>query len=150
MVRAKRASGEEEIRVRVRENTAADCWIAEDRKAEGDCLRSRNRQAAGLSLQMEDHLNTMGYSDREEARILEVFSRGLLSEFPNPDRRGCPPSKELPVTRCRYRRQRRGLITWAPAAHVTVITLTFKRPIGRVFTGPGSRSRREYCFRFLL
>jgi hypothetical protein len=44
---------------------------------------------------MEDHLNTMGYSDREEARILEVFSRGLLSEFPNPDRRGCPPSGVL-------------------------------------------------------
>lgn len=58
-------------------------------------MRSRNRQAAGLSLQMEDHLNTMGYSDREEARILEVFSRGLLREFPNPDRHGCPPSEVL-------------------------------------------------------
>ena len=44
---------------------------------------------------MEDHLNTMGYSDREEARILEVFSRGLLIEFPNPDRQGCPPSEVL-------------------------------------------------------
>jgi hypothetical protein len=37
----------------------------------------------------------MGYSDREEARILEVFSRGLLREFPNPDRQGCPPSEVL-------------------------------------------------------
>jgi hypothetical protein len=44
---------------------------------------------------MEDHLNTMGYSDREEARILEVFNRGLLKEFPNPDRHGCPPSGVL-------------------------------------------------------
>ena len=44
---------------------------------------------------MENHLNTMGYSDREEARILEVFSRGLLREFPNPDRQGCPPSEVL-------------------------------------------------------
>jgi len=44
---------------------------------------------------MEDHLNTMGYSDRQEARILEVFSRGLLREFPNPDRQGCPPSQVL-------------------------------------------------------
>ena len=95
MVRGKRASGEEEIRVWVRENAAADCWIAEDRKAEGDCLRSRNRQAAGLSLQMEDHLNTMGYSDREEDRILAVFSRGLLRESPNPSRKGCPPSDVL-------------------------------------------------------
>jgi hypothetical protein len=44
---------------------------------------------------MEDHLNAMGYSDEEEARILEVFSRGLLREFPNPDRQGCPPSEVL-------------------------------------------------------
>ena len=44
---------------------------------------------------MEDHLNTMGHSDREEERILEVFSRGLLREFPNPDRRGCPPCEVL-------------------------------------------------------
>jgi len=44
---------------------------------------------------MEDHLNTMGYSDREEARSLEVFSRGLLREFPNPGRKGCPPSEVL-------------------------------------------------------
>jgi hypothetical protein len=44
---------------------------------------------------MKDHLNTMGYSDRAEARILEVFSRGLLREFPNPGRQGCPPSEVL-------------------------------------------------------
>ena len=44
---------------------------------------------------MEDHLNTMGCSDREEARILEVFNRGLLREFPNPDRQGCPLSEVL-------------------------------------------------------
>lgn len=37
----------------------------------------------------------MGYSDREEERILEVLSRGLLREFPNPDRQGCPPCEVL-------------------------------------------------------
>ena len=44
---------------------------------------------------MEDHLNTMANWDKEEERILEVFSRGLLREFPNPDRQGCPPSEIL-------------------------------------------------------
>jgi hypothetical protein len=44
---------------------------------------------------MEDHLNRMGYTDREEERILEVLGRGLLREFPNPSRTGCPPSGVL-------------------------------------------------------
>jgi hypothetical protein len=44
---------------------------------------------------MEDHLNEMGHSDREEARILGMLGRGLLKEFPNPDRQGCPPSEVL-------------------------------------------------------
>src|SRR3974377_943696 len=39
---------------------------------------------------MEDQLNALGYSDREEQRILEVLGRGLLREFPNPTRTGCP------------------------------------------------------------
>jgi hypothetical protein len=37
----------------------------------------------------------MEYSDREEERILEVLGRGLLTEFPNPTRMGCPPSRVL-------------------------------------------------------
>lgn len=37
----------------------------------------------------------MGYSDREEKRILEVLGRGLLREFSNPTRTGCPPSDVL-------------------------------------------------------
>jgi hypothetical protein len=37
----------------------------------------------------------MEYSDSKEARILEVLGRGLLKEFPNPTRRGCPPAKVL-------------------------------------------------------
>ena len=37
----------------------------------------------------------MEYSDREEARILEVLGRGLLREFPNPSRTGCPSSDVL-------------------------------------------------------
>lgn len=44
---------------------------------------------------MEDQLNAMGYSDREEERILEALGGGLLREFPNPDRKGCPPSDVL-------------------------------------------------------
>ena len=44
---------------------------------------------------MQDQPNTMGYSDREEERILEVLGRGLLTEFPNPDRKECPPSDVL-------------------------------------------------------
>jgi hypothetical protein len=44
---------------------------------------------------LEDHLNVMGYSDREEERILEVLGRGLLTEFPNPARTGCPSSDVL-------------------------------------------------------
>ena len=44
---------------------------------------------------MEDYLNAMRYSEREEERILEMLGRGLLGEFPNPAREGCPPSDVL-------------------------------------------------------
>jgi len=40
-------------------------------------------------------LNAKGYSDRDEKRILDVLGRGLLKEFPNPDRVGCPGSDVL-------------------------------------------------------
>ena len=40
-------------------------------------------------------MNRMGYTDQEEERILEVLGRGLLREFPNPSRAGCPPSDVL-------------------------------------------------------
>jgi hypothetical protein len=49
----------------------------------------------GLNFQKEDHLNAMGYSDRKEERILEVLGRGLLTEFPDPTRTGCPSSDVL-------------------------------------------------------
>jgi len=35
-------------------------------------------------------LNAKGYSERDEKRILDVLGRGLLKEFPNPERTGCP------------------------------------------------------------
>jgi hypothetical protein len=35
-------------------------------------------------------LNAKGYSVREEQRLLDALGRGLLKEFPNPERRGCP------------------------------------------------------------
>lgn len=35
-------------------------------------------------------MNAKGYSAREEQRLLDALGRGLLKEFPNPDRSGCP------------------------------------------------------------
>jgi hypothetical protein len=46
-------------------------------------------------LQRESDLNAKGYSEREEKRILDALGRGLLKEFPNPDRAGCPGSDVL-------------------------------------------------------
>ena len=40
-------------------------------------------------------LNAKGYSERDEKRILDALGRGLLKEFPNPDRAGCPGSDVL-------------------------------------------------------
>ena len=40
-------------------------------------------------------LNAKGYSEKNEKRILDAFNRGLLKEFPNPDRVGCPGSHLL-------------------------------------------------------
>ena len=39
---------------------------------------------------MEVDLDAKGYSARDEKRILDVLGRGLLKEFPNPSRTGCP------------------------------------------------------------
>src|SRR5712692_456027 len=44
---------------------------------------------------MESDLNAKGYSERDEKRILDALGRGLLKEFPNPDRAGCPGSDVL-------------------------------------------------------
>jgi hypothetical protein len=46
-------------------------------------------------LQRESDLNTKRYSERDEKRILDALGRGLLKEFPNPDRAGCPSSDVL-------------------------------------------------------
>lgn len=35
-------------------------------------------------------LKGQGYSERDEKRILNALGRGLLNEFPNPERAGCP------------------------------------------------------------
>jgi hypothetical protein len=40
-------------------------------------------------------LNAKGYSERDEKHILEVLGRGLLKEFPNPERTGCPDTEVL-------------------------------------------------------
>jgi hypothetical protein len=46
-------------------------------------------------LQRELDLNAKEYSERDEKRILDALGRGLLKEFPNPDRAGCPGSDVL-------------------------------------------------------
>ena len=46
-------------------------------------------------MQREAGLNAKGYSERDERRILDALGRGLLNEFPNPDRAGCPGSDVL-------------------------------------------------------
>ena len=46
-------------------------------------------------MQREAGLNAKGYSERDEKRILDALGRGVLKEFPNPDRIGCPGSDVL-------------------------------------------------------
>ena len=46
-------------------------------------------------MQREAGLNAKGYSERDEKRILDALGRGLLKEFPNPERVGCPGSDVL-------------------------------------------------------
>src|SRR5882762_5127803 len=41
------------------------------------------------------NLNARGYSVGDEKRILDALGRGLLKEFPNPERAGCPGSDVL-------------------------------------------------------
>ncbi len=40
-------------------------------------------------------LSDKGYSAKEEKRALDALGRGLLKEFPNPERVGCPGSELL-------------------------------------------------------
>lgn len=40
-------------------------------------------------------MNAKGYSTRDERRLLDTFGRGLLKEFPNPERSGCPGADVL-------------------------------------------------------
>ena len=44
---------------------------------------------------MEGILNAMEYSESDEERFLQVLERGLLEEFPNPTRTGCPSAEVL-------------------------------------------------------
>ena len=46
-------------------------------------------------LQEERRLNARGYSARDEQRLLDALGRGLLKEFPNPERSGCPGADVL-------------------------------------------------------
>src|SRR5256885_11760870 len=41
-------------------------------------------------LKEESRLNAKGYSTRDERRLLDALGRGLLKDFPNPGRSGCP------------------------------------------------------------
>jgi hypothetical protein len=44
---------------------------------------------------MEAILKAMGYFESDEERFLKVLGRGLLQEFPNPTRTGCPSAEVL-------------------------------------------------------
>ena len=44
---------------------------------------------------MEELLSVKGYSKRDEERFLTALGRGLLEEFPNSTRKGCPPAEIL-------------------------------------------------------
>ena len=46
-------------------------------------------------MEREASLNAKGYSASDEKRILDALGRGLLKEFPNPERAGCPGSEVL-------------------------------------------------------
>jgi hypothetical protein len=46
-------------------------------------------------------LNAKGYSTRDERRLLDALGRGLLKEFPNPERTGCPGADVLKRIACR-------------------------------------------------
>jgi len=48
-----------------------------------------------LCNESEANLNARGYSAADEKRILGALGRGLLEEFPNPERSGCPGSDVL-------------------------------------------------------
>ena len=40
-------------------------------------------------------MDAKGYSTRDERRLLDALGRGLLKDFPNPERSGCPGSEVL-------------------------------------------------------
>ena len=48
-----------------------------------------------IAVDRKANLNVRGYSVGEEKRILDALGRGLLKEFPNPERSGCPGSDVL-------------------------------------------------------
>ena len=43
-----------------------------------------------MTLKEESRLNAKGYSTGDERRLLDALGRGLLKDFPNPERSGCP------------------------------------------------------------
>src|SRR5713226_4572998 len=65
-----------------------------------------SRGGSGRGSQREANLNGKGYSAQDERRILDALGRGLLKEFPNPERMGCPgpdtlkriASRKMPLT----------------------------------------------------
>jgi hypothetical protein len=43
-----------------------------------------------VTLKEESRLKAKGYSTGDERRLLDALGRGLLKDFPNPERSGCP------------------------------------------------------------
>ncbi len=59
------------------------------------CVRTFFGLYCDSHLKEERLLNAKGYSERDERRVLDALGRGLLNEFPNPERTGCPGSDVL-------------------------------------------------------
>jgi hypothetical protein len=88
------APGEDEVSVRSGKDSRKLTSIPES----GEGQETRLRLLGAHSLcdgEGEANLNARGYSVEDEKRILDALGRGLLEEFPNPERSGCPGSDVL-------------------------------------------------------
>src|ERR1700740_875645 len=93
-----RAAGKNEILLQFGKNPAGDSSRVETENAEETGLK---RAGCIVAMQQEganeggESLNGKTYSRRDERRILDVLGRGLLKDFPNPERIGCPGAEVL-------------------------------------------------------
>jgi hypothetical protein len=93
-----RAASKGKVLLQFGKNPAGDSSRVETQNAEETGLRPARCIVArqqGVSSQKEARLNGKTYSRRDEKRILDVLGRGLLKDYPNPERIGCPGADVL-------------------------------------------------------